>query len=115
MSLLTRDAILCAEDRKVEEVEVPEWGGSVKVATMTGAQRDLWEQSLVGKTGVNIANIRARLVAACVVDDSGARLFTDEDAIALGAKSALALDRVAKVAQRLNGLGKEEVEAARGN
>jgi hypothetical protein len=112
---LSRDAILAAEDRKVEEVEVPEWGGTVKVATMTGTQRDSWEQSLVGKTGVNIANIRARLVAACVVDDSGARLFTDEDAIALGNKSAIALDRVAKVAQRLNGLGKEDVEAARGN
>lgn len=112
---LSRDAILAAEDRKVEEVEVPEWGGSVKIAVMTGTQRDVWEQSLVARNGVNIANIRARLVAMCAVDDAGGRLFSDDDAIALGTKSAIALDRCAKVAQRLNGLGKEDFEGARGN
>jgi len=116
MSMLTREAILAADDLKREEVQVPEWGGAVCVTTMTGAGRDAWEQSLVGAKGaVNITNVRARLVAYTVVDAEGQRLFTDADAEALGRKSAAALDRCAKVAQRLNGLNDTALEDARGN
>ena len=116
--MLSREAILAADDLKSEEVSVPEWGGTVRVAMMTGTVRDAWEQSLVpaGKgQAPNVANIRARLVAACAVDETGARLFSDADAVALGNKSAAALERVAKACQRLNGLTAEEAEAARGN
>lgn len=115
--MLTRAQILAANDRRTEVVAVPEWGGDVTVAEMTGAQRDAWEQSLVAKAGggVDISNVRARLVARCIVDAEGQRLFSDEDAEALGAKSGAALDRVAKVCQRLNGLSDGDVEAARKN
>jgi hypothetical protein len=117
MALLSRDWILAAEDLKREEVHVPEWGGSVMIGTMTGAQRDAWEQSLVagGRGGVNIANVRARLVVFCAVDEHGARVFQDADAEALGAKSAAALERCARVAMRLNGLTDSALEEARGN
>lgn len=116
MPRLTRDAILAADDLPREEVDVPEWGGSVLVSAMTGAARDAWEQSLVG-TGSkpDLANVRARLVAACIVDDSGALIFTAADLEALGRKSARALDRLSKVAQRLNGLTDDALEDARGN
>lgn len=114
--LLTREAILGADDLKREPVEVPEWGGTVYIAMMTGAARDAWEQSLVdGKGGTNTANIRARLVAACAVDEAGSRLFTEADAEALGRKSSIALERCAKVAQRLNALSSADVESAKGN
>lgn len=114
--MLTRDAILGADDLKREAVDVPEWGGQVLISVMTGAARDAWEQSIAGKGGrPDVSNIRARLVAACAVDESGARLFTDADAEALGSKSAAAIERCAKVAQRLNGLTAEDVEAAKGN
>jgi hypothetical protein len=116
---LSRDQILTADDCKREAVEVPEWGGTVYVATMTGTARDAWEQSLVvrrnGKSETNLENMRARLAVACIVDESGARLFKDEDAAALGAKSSRALERLAKVAQRLNGIGDAELEIAEGN
>lgn len=116
--MLNRESILAANDLKTEDVDVPEWGGVVRVATMTGTARDAWEQSLVPTNkgdAPNVANIRARLVVSCVVDEAGARMFKDSDAAALGAKSAAALERVAKVCQRLNGLTSEEAEAARGN
>lgn len=117
-ALLTREAILGTVQLRHEDVPVPEWGGKVRVAEMSGAARDAWEQSLVPTTrgaAPNITNIRARLVAACVVDEKGRRLFTEEDAAALGEKSSVALDRVSKVAQRLNGLGADDLETARGN
>jgi len=47
MGLLTRDAILEAQDLQHEEVYIPEWGGSVRVRTLTGAERDAFEQSIV--------------------------------------------------------------------
>lgn len=113
---LTRDAILGASDLKTETVSVKEWGGDVIIASMTGEARDAWEKSLVGSNGkVNMENIRARLVAACAVDESGNRLFSDADATELGKKSAAALDRCAKVAQRLNGLTDAELEEAKKN
>lgn len=114
-----RDQILEASDLATEVVPVPEWGCSVTVATMSGAARDEWEQSLVTRTGavatVNTANVRARLVAATVVDESGARVFSADDISRLGTKSSAALDRVCKVAQRLNGLTAADLEDAKGN
>lgn len=116
---LSRDAILSADDAKRELVSVPEWGGDVFVSTMSGSARDSWEQSLIirkgNKTEPNMENMRARLVIATVVDENGNRLFTDADVAALGKKSAAALERVCKVAQRLNGIGDVELEELKGN
>ena len=119
MPILTRDAILAAVDIKTETVAVPEWGGEVLVGAMNGAARDEWEQSLIRRVGSksepNLANVRARLVAATVVDENGQRMFSADDVEALGQKSSAALERVCKVAQRLNGLGDADLEELKGN
>lgn len=111
---LTRDAILAAPDLPVEEVQVPEWGGSVFVRAMTGTERDAFERESMERNGTNVTantqNIRARLLARTIVDEHGKRLFTDEDALELGAKSAAALDRVVDVAQRLSRIRADDVE-----
>jgi hypothetical protein len=112
--ILTRDAILQAQDLPRELVDVPEWGGSVYVRALTGAERDAFETSIVEQRGkstkMNLKNIRAKLVALTVVDEEGNRIFSDSDASALGKKSAAALDKVFEVAQRLSGLRPEDVE-----
>jgi hypothetical protein len=110
---LSRDDILKASDNEPEEVDVPEWGGSVLVRGMTGRERDAFEVSLMtpgrgGRRQLDPANVRAKLVARCVVDDDGGRLFTDADVTELGEKSAAAVDRVYAVAARLSGMGGEE-------
>lgn len=111
---LTRDAILNASDIETEEIEVPEWGGVVRVRGLSGTERDQFEQSMVEKRGkkreVNLANVRARLIALSVVDAQGNRLFGDADVAALGRKSAAALERVFDVARRLSGLNDEDVD-----
>lgn len=113
-TLLSRDAILGASDIQSEIVDVPEWGGSVRVQGMSGTDRDAFEASLLkgkGKnTSVNYNNLRAKLLVRSIVDDSGERIFGEHDIAALGAKSAAALNRVYNVAQRLNGLSDEDVE-----
>ncbi len=108
---LTKDAILSADDLPREEVDVPEWNGSVFVRTMTAAERDSFEMGVMQEDGSkDFLNLRARLCARCLVDDKGERLFTDAEAVALGGKSAGALDRIFAVTQRLNGMSAEDVE-----
>jgi hypothetical protein len=112
--ILTREQILSADDLKREEVHVPDWGGSVFVRTLTGAERDRLEEQSVTRNGktfeANFSNVRARLVSLAAVDESGKRLFTEADIEALGAKSATALDIVFAVASRINGLSAKDVD-----
>ena len=112
MNILSKDAILAADDLPRETVNVPEWGGEVLVRTMSGTDRDAFEASLLEKDG-RMENVRARLVALTLCDAQGDRLFNDSEIAALGRKSARALDRVFAVAQRLNGIGVEQVDAAK--
>lgn len=113
MAILTRKQILEANDITTEVVEVPEWGGEVLVKALTGSERDSLEKSLVEMRKKQVVikdNIRAKFVAASVVDESGDMLFTEADIAALGQKSAAALERVFKVAQKLAGLSDSDVE-----
>jgi hypothetical protein len=114
--MLTRAQILAADDTRRETVQVPEWGGEVLVSVMSGRQRDLWEASMAGQDPETIMrDARAKLVAACVIGEDGVPLFTKDDVDALSAKSSAALDRVAKVAQRLNRIGAKDIEDLKGN
>lgn len=121
MAILNKDAILAASDLKHETVEVPEWGGEVIVSEMTGEDSDAWsdESYSLSEDGksvkVNRANFKARLVAACVVDEEGNRMFTTEDVAALGRKSAKALARLFEAADRLNGITPRSREALEKN
>ena len=105
---------MAVPDLVTEEVEVPEWGGAVLVKGLTGKERDAFEAGAIQQKGrkikVDMANLRARLVALAVVDEEGKRLFQPGDIEALGRKSAAALDRVFAVAQRLSGIGDNDLE-----
>ena len=117
---LTKDQILEAQDLQNESVDVPEWSGSVLVRTMTGADRDAFEASMIttladGTRKPNMANMRAKLVALTVVDDAGNLLFGVSDVDRLALKSASALERVFTAAQRINGLGAQAEDLAAKN
>ena len=112
---LTRDAILKIDDLKKEEVNVPEWGGTIFVRSLTGLERDTFEEKLFsntrkGQVNTTPRNIRAAMVAFCAVDEEGNRLFSESDIEALGKKSAAALNRIFEAAQRLNGWTSDDVE-----
>ena len=113
--MLTRDQILGAGDLAVESIDVPEWGGSVCIRVLTGAERDRFEQEIQSAKGKPIDNVRARLVALCVCDDQGLRLFTSADIAALGEKSATALDRIFTRSLSVNKLNSDDVETAKKN
>ena len=78
---------------------------------MSGFARDRFESSLVGTGGgANMQNIRAKLVAASVVDEDGELMFSNNDIIKLGKKSSVALDKVFSAAQELNKITDSEVD-----
>jgi hypothetical protein len=122
---LNRDAILGAVDVQTEKVDVPEWGGDVFVRGLTGDELDNFQGSIrqfrpsfdgKGMEPVLIQDgMRAKLLVKCLVDELGARLFTDQDASALGGKSGTVIDRLYDVAARLSGLSEEERDALEGN
>lgn len=112
---LSADAILAADDAVIETVSIPEWGGDVHVKSMTGAERDGFEQSIRRNGTVDLTNARAKLLVRVIVTATGTRVFTDAQAPALGKKSAAVISRIYDVAARLSGLNDEEQEAMEGN
>ena len=108
---LDKNAILNADDRRIEPLNVPEWGGQVFVRTLKASERDAWEISL-SKDGKNIdrRNARAKFASLVLCDEKGVRLFSDAEVGALGEKSAAALTRVWDAGTRLNGIGEETVQ-----
>ena len=114
MKTLNKEDILKAEDLATQSVNVKEWGGAVIIRTMTGAERDFFENSLFSDKGAdkaaNIKNLRARLLSLCLVDDTGKRLFSDKEIELLGAKSAKVLDRLYTIAAKLNAIGAKDEE-----
>jgi len=126
---LNRNDILGANDLPIEDVVIPEWGGCVvRVKTLTGAERDAFEDFITNRDGkkskITTQDARARLVARTVVDEQGNLMFTPDkyefrrgkrtyvpgDIPALTKKSAAALDRIFSVAMRLCGMKQEDIE-----
>lgn len=113
-NILTKDQILGANDKRTECVKVPEWktgdNDTVIIRTLSGTERDQFEDSIMRGDKRDFKGIRAKLVALSVVDENGKRLFTFEEAEVLGNKSARALDRVFAAAQKLSGFTQKDME-----
>lgn len=105
--LLDKKSILMCNDIPSEVVEVPQWGGSVKVRGMTAGERDQFEEMIRTK-GLNA--LRGTLAAMCIIDDNDNRLFSDDEITKLAKKSAEALDIVVAAASRLSGLTADDAE-----
>lgn len=119
MALLNKEQILSAKDQETIVLDIPEWNdqvaegevAQVMIARMSGDAKDRWESSCVGKNGgPNFANLRAKLVAAVLVDEKGNLMFDEKDVIKLGKKSAKALDRIIEAAEKLNKVSNKDYE-----
>lgn len=116
--MLNRNDILAVNDLATDLIEVPEWGGQVRIRVFSGVQRDRLDAFLTRNTDKdgNLKDPSGLRVLVCVLaccNDDGTPLFKPEDAKALEVKSSVALDRILKAASKLNGLGDKGIEAAR--
>lgn len=111
-TVLDRAAILgLSVVATVQPIDLPGLG-RVHVRTMTGAERDRFEET---QRTVKLANFRGRFAAAVLCDAEGGRLFDDSDAGALGALPSTVLDKVYDAGSKLNGIGNDHAEAAEKN
>lgn len=109
-----RDQINAADDLELEAVEVPEWNCTVFVRNITGDEIDAWQAETYQVNGINVLvnkkSLRARLLVKCLVDETGQRIYADDQAEELGAKNNKILVRLYEVAERLNAVTKKDVE-----
>lgn len=105
---LSKAKILAANDVKLEKVPVPEWGDDVYIKTLSGTDRDLFEEAYSGE---KMKNFRARFLVLTLCDEAGERLFSDGEVDQLGKKSAFVINRLFEKAWSLNAFRDADVEA----
>ena len=106
---LSKAAILAAKDTKVSApIPVPEWGGDVYCKTLSGTERDAFEESYSEN---KMKAFRCRFLVLTLSDDKGERLFTDGETADLGNKSSVVINRLFDAAWKHNAFTTEAVEA----
>jgi hypothetical protein len=112
--MLTRDEILKADDLRRIDVEVPEWGGTIRLRVVTSKERHRFQTEIAkAKDGVP-PDFMEKFLVACAVDDAGKPLFSDEDIAALRGKSAVVLTKLFNKAAELNGMTDAAIEEIEG-
>ena len=86
---------------------------SVFLKPLTSAERDAFEASVVGADGKNrdLRNLRARLVADCLVDENGDAVG---DAEAIGGLDARLVGELFDKVRQLNGMDTDDDEGELG-
>ncbi len=109
--MLTKERMLELAKRRVEEVQVKAWGGeTVFMRGMTGADRNAFlirvrdPRSEPGKYIINEATYAHELIARCLCDADGKRLFGEGETAQVGEFPPEVLDELMTVAQRLSGM-----------
>ncbi len=106
---LTRAELLNEMRLETEIVKISE-GKEVIVSQIGAADYiRLWTDPDSQTDGtVDMAKFTPKLVAFCVVDEKGEKLFKEEDIPLLARSSQVVFDKICEVARRLNGLVGEE-------
>jgi len=115
-----KEEILSANDLPLEKLSIPEWGKDVWIRSMTGEQREEFEDALDkyrNKDGelVRKGIYRAMLAVFVVCDENGKLIFSESDAVALSRKAVKPLMRIQAKANQLNSLTAADVEAIEKN
>ncbi|WP_340382332.1 hypothetical protein U5640_36405 [Streptomyces sp. SS7] len=124
MALLGKQQINAAVDRKWEDLDVPEWGGEVRLMALSAADRGYIEAGSVVANGqtpqLKVESLKAyreKLVGMSMVDENFERLYTNKEIAAgeLGKKDGAVIERLAAKVQELSGMGRFAVKDAEGN
>jgi len=106
---LSASDIMDAKDIETVDVDIPEWGGFVRLRTLSGEDAVRFVELVKNDpTGAAL-----KIVALSAVDDSGNQLFTHEQVELLKRKSMKAIMRLQKEAMRLNGLSEDAPAVAK--
>lgn len=90
-------------------------GGAVLLRGLTGRERDAFEASLMAAANApkgadkRLADVRARLIVASVIDEAGALVFGPSDVEMVSAWPASLLHRLFESVKRLSGMSDEDI------
>lgn len=125
MNLREKIASAAARPPRKVTISAPGFEGEYYIRGLTIAERDRYEGSCIkersvkGKlvTSVNTENMRARLLALCLVNADGVREFqeTDTDVALLAKLPADVGEPLFKAAQEESGLSERDLEELKGN
>lgn len=102
MAILSKNAILQADDFEFANVDCPEWGGEVRVRGLTAAdQAYIAKLSNQDKKEILTLSVFIR----GVVDENGERIFSNSDMDELKNRSYAVIERVAKKVIELTSKG----------
>ena len=101
---LTANAILQAEDFVYDEVDCPEWGGIVRIRSLSGAQRITLKKAIDAGND----NIDEMLCVMAIVDGDGNRIFDQKQIAELSKKNTKAISRVAIRVLEISGMRNPE-------
>ena len=105
---LTAEDILATEDIETVDVNVPEWGGTVRLRSLSGLEAERFVESF--PPGERQTASAVNIVALCAIKEDGTPLFTKEQVEDLKKKSLRAILRLQKETLRINGLSEEGVK-----
>ena len=97
---LTAADILQAEDFVFEDISIPEWGGTVRIRSLSGAQRATLKKAV--DAGSETAD--EMICVMSIVDEDGNRIFNSSQIEALRKKNTKAITRIAKRALVISGM-----------
>lgn len=109
LTMTTRDA--------PTSLDLPGNRGRVFLRVMTGTERDKFDWWIHNRMQSNagLEGARALLATLCLCDESGQRLFGDDQVTEVGQMPAPVLQAVFTEAQRINAMDQDEVDTIEGN
>lgn len=131
MRILTRAEVTAAHDLDTLDVPVPEWGEDVgvRMRTLTSGEKDRLEKAmfdvaveaddkgaLIERRTLNAKfNLKTALLGMSLIDESGGRLYQDDEIDTLGSKDFRVVNRLFARCLKLNKMQGEAVKDAEKN
>jgi hypothetical protein len=115
MTIANREALLKLCKRRYATVDIPERDITVRIQSLSENEKSQYETCLIAKNGKGIMRERLqdatrRLLALCIVDDNGDRIFTDGDLSELANLDAFVSSRIYDACQEHCGFNKGDID-----
>lgn len=107
-AILTVEAIIAAKDLKIEVIDVPEWGGSVKVQSFTKKGQQQVRELATVDDEIDPERLEMFMFIHGVIDPQ----FTDDTFELLRDKNAGVIDRILQRIMSLSGMDAESLTRA---
>lgn len=116
---LTREEIMALDDRPVHVVVNREWGPVILRGLTTAERASVIDAAAQVQAddlkGAPVMETAVTMVILSVVDETGARLFSEDDRADLMGKSGEVIQELAEAAMQFNGMTADAVEEAEKN